>query len=145
MLLPTLNKFPNEHLNAEQIASLESSAKRARVAALTMVSAAKSGHPGGAFSSMEMFLTVYGVADLTPSNCSELNRDYVVISHGHTSAGVYAALSEWGFIDREEAMSHFRNCGSIFQGHVEREIPGIDWGTGNLGQGRSRLCTCTES
>lgn len=137
MLLPKINKFPNEHLTTEQIASLESSAKRARVSALTMVSAAKSGHPGGAFSSMEMFLTVYGVADLTPENCNDINRDYVVVSHGHTSAGVYAALSEWGFIDREEAMSHFRNCGSIFQGHVEREIPGIDWGTGNLGQGLS--------
>ena len=137
MSLPRLNKFPYEHLSDEQISSLKEAAKRARAAALTMVSAAKSGHPGGAFSSMEMFLTVYGVADLTPENCNELKRDYVVISHGHTSAGVYGALSEWGFIDREEAMSHFRNCGSIFQGHVEREIPGIDWGTGNLGQGLS--------
>ncbi|MBQ3395425.1 MAG: transketolase, partial [Synergistaceae bacterium] len=137
MLLPRLNKFPYEHLNEEQITSLNEAARRARVAALTMVSAAKSGHPGGAFSSMEMFMTVYGVADLTPENCNELRRDYVVISHGHTSAGVYGALSEWGFIDRDEAMSHFRNCGSIFQGHVERDIPGIDWGTGNLGQGLS--------
>ena len=137
MLLPRLNNFPCEHLNEEQITSLNEAARRARVAALTMVSAAKSGHPGGAFSSMEMFMTVYGVADLTPENCNELRRDYVVISHGHTSAGVYGALSEWGFIDRDEAMSHFRNCGSIFQGHVERDIPGIDWGTGNLGQGLS--------
>ena len=102
-----------------------------------MVTAAKSGHPGGAFSSMEMFLTVYGLANLTPQNCSETNRDYVVVSHGHTSAGVYAALSEWGFIDRDEAMAHFRSLGSEFQGHIEREVPGIDWGTGNLGQGLS--------
>lgn len=86
---------------------------------------------------MEMFLTVYGLANLTPQNCSDTNRDYVVVSHGHTSAGVYAALSEWGFIDREEAMAHFRNLGSVFQGHIEREVPGIDWGTGNLGQGLS--------
>ena len=28
-------------------------------------------------------------------------------------------------------------CGSVFQGHVEREVPGVDWGTGNLGQGLS--------
>ena len=137
MSLPKLNKFPSAKLSPEQISALEASAKRARVAALTMVSAAKSGHPAGAFSSMEMFLTVYGVADLTPENCSEINRDYVIISHGHTSAGVYAALSEWGFIDRDEAMAHFRNCGSAFQGHITREVPGIDWGTGNLGQGLS--------
>ena len=86
---------------------------------------------------MEMFLTVYGIANLTPENCSDLKRDYIVVSHGHTSAGVYAALSEWGFIDKNEAMAHFRNLGSAFQGHIEREVPGIDWGTGNLGQGLS--------
>ena len=102
-----------------------------------MITAAKSGHPGGAFSSMEMFMSVYGIANITPENCSDLKRDYIVVSHGHTSAGVYAALSEWGFIERDEAMAHFRNCGSAFQGHIEREVPGIDWGTGNLGQGLS--------
>ena len=132
-----LAKLTADHLSPEQISSLKAAAKRARVSALTMVTAAKSGHPGGAFSSMEMFLTVYGIADLTPQNCSDLKRDYVVVSHGHTSAGVYAALSEWGFIDRNEVMAHFRNLGSVFQGHVEREVPGIDWGTGNLGQGLS--------
>ena len=132
-----LDKLSADHLSPQQITSLEAAAKRARVAALTMVTAAKSGHPGGAFSSMEMFLTVYGIANITPENCSDLKRDYIVVSHGHTSAGVYAALSEWGFIDRDEAMAHFRNCGTIFQGHIEREVPGIDWGTGNLGQGLS--------
>ena len=132
-----LNNSFTEKLTQEQILSLEKAAKRARASALTMVTAAKSGHPAGAFSSMEMFLTVYGVANLTPENCSSLNRDYIVISHGHTSAGVYAALSEYGFIDRDEARAHFRNCGSAFQGHVTREVPGIDWGTGNLGQGLS--------
>ena len=137
MPLLKLNNFPSEHLTEENISSLKDAAKRARVAALTMVTAAKSGHPAGAFSSMEMFISVFGVANLTPENCNELKRDYVVISHGHTSAGVYGALSEWGFIDREEAMAHFRNCGSAFQGHVTREVPGIDWGTGNLGQGLS--------
>lgn len=137
MALPNIHKYPSEKLTPEEITALETSAKRARITALTMVSAAKSGHPGGAFSSMEMFMTVYGVADLTPENCSTTARDYVVISHGHTSAGVYATLAEWGFVDRDEAMAHFRQCGSVFQGHVEREIPGIDLGTGNLGQGLS--------
>lgn len=137
MTLPNIHKFPKEKLSPEDISALETSAKRARITALTMVSAAKSGHPGGAFSSMEMFMTVYGVADITPENCSDINRDYVIISHGHTSAGVYAALTEWGFADMDEARAHFRQAGSVFQGHVEREIPGIDLGTGNLGQGLS--------
>ncbi|MBQ9564973.1 MAG: transketolase [Synergistaceae bacterium] len=137
MSLPKLNGFPCKELDAAQVSELKAAAKRARAAAVTMVSAAKSGHPAGAFSSMEMFLSVYGVADLTPENCDSRNRDYTVVSHGHTSAGVYAALAEWGFVDRDEAMANFRRCGSAFQGHVTREVPGVDWGTGNLGQGLS--------
>lgn len=120
MSLPHLHRFSVPSLSTEQTASLETAARLARINAVTMVAAANSGHPGGAFSSMEMFLTVYGVADLTPENCSGLDRDYVVVSHGHTSAGVYAALAAWGFFDAEEAVAHFRRCGSVFQGHVER-------------------------
>ncbi len=137
MSLPHLHRFPVPSLSEEQTAALEAAARSARIDAVTMVAAANSGHPGGAFSSMEMFLTVYGVANLTPENCSGLDRDYVVVSHGHTSAGVYAALAAWGFFGAEEAVAHFRRCGSVFQGHVERDVPGIDWGTGNLGQGLS--------
>ena len=137
MSLPKLNNFPNRELTAEQVSELKRAASSARVAAVTMVSAAKSGHPAGAFSSMEMYMSVFGVANLTPENCDSLDRDYVVISHGHTSAGAYAALAEWGFVERDEAMAHFRHCGSAFQGHVTREVPGVDWGTGNLGQGLS--------
>ncbi len=137
MSLPHLHGFPVPSLSGEQIVSLEEAARLARIDAVTMVAAANSGHPGGAFSSMEMFLSVYGVANLTPENCGSPDRDYVVVSHGHTSAGVYAALAAWGFFDAVEAVSHFRSCGSVFQGHVERDIPGVDWGTGNLGQGLS--------
>ena len=137
MALTRLNNFPFNTLSPELVKELEDAARRARINALTMVKLANSGHPGGAFSSLEMFLTVYGVANLTPENCNEFNRDYVVVSHGHTSAGAYAAMAEWGFFEPEEAAAHFRQFGSPFQGHVDRHIPGVDWGTGVLGQGLS--------
>ncbi|MCF7935716.1 MAG: transketolase [Synergistales bacterium] len=114
---------------------LHEAARQCRLWALAMTTIAGSGHPAGSLSSMEMFLLTYGVADLTPENCDGLDRDHVVVSHGHTSPGVYAALAAWGFFDSREAVAHFRQAGSAFQGHVEREVPGIDWGTGNLGQG----------
>ena len=124
-------------LTDDELNALKASAKQARINSLTMVQAANSGHPGGAFSSMEMFLSVYGFANLTPANASEIDRDYVIISHGHTSAGVYAALIEYGFIPAEDALPNFRRFGSTIQGHIVREVPGIDWDTGNLGQGLS--------
>ncbi|MDR1873424.1 MAG: transketolase [Synergistaceae bacterium] len=136
-VLPDLRKFPIDALSDEHIAALNDAARRARLDAVTMVSAAGSGHPGGSFSGMEMYLSVYGVADLTPANCDSFDRDYVVVSHGHTSPGAYAALAAHGFFEAEEAVAHFRQCGSPFQGHVERGVPGIDWGSGNLGQGLS--------
>ena len=137
LALPDLHKFPVENLSEEQIGALNEAARRARIDAVTMTSAANSGHPGGSFSSMEMYLTVYGVADLTPANCDSFDRDYVAICHGHTSPGAYSALAAYGFFDADEAVAHFRNCGSPFQGHVERNVPGIDWASGNLGQGLS--------
>jgi Transketolase, N-terminal subunit len=76
------------------VRALEEAAVRCRRNAVTMVTLADSGHPAGSLSSTELYLTVYGVADLTPENCSDIDRDYVSISHGHTSPGAYAALAE---------------------------------------------------
>ena len=133
----SLAGFPVEDLDAQTLATLQEAARKCRAWAVTMPAAANSGHPAGSLSSMEMFLTAFAAADLTPENCDGFDRDFVVVSHGHTSPGVYAALGWLGFIDPAEAMAHFRNAGSPFQGHVEREVPGVDWGTGNLGQGLS--------
>ncbi len=133
--LPSVRKFPFSELPEEVVRALEAAARRCRAEAVTMVTLPNSGHPAGSLSSMEMYLAVYGVADLTPENCSSFDRDYVAISHGHTSPAAYSALAAWGFFDPMDVVSHFRQCGSPFQGHVEREVPGIDWGSGNLGQG----------
>ncbi|SMG27083.1 transketolase [Dethiosulfovibrio salsuginis] len=116
---------------------LEEAVKRCSSWAVSMVARANSGHPAGSLSSMWLYLAAYDVADITPKNCDQTDRDYVVISHGHTSPGAYAALAYYGFVDPMEAIADFRRCGSAFQGHVERAIPGIDWGSGNLGQGLS--------
>lgn len=134
---PLLTNFPVEVLPDSAVEALQAMARRCRIEAVTMVTAADSGHPAGSLSSVEMYLAVYGVANLTPENCSDVDRDYVAISHGHTSPAAYSALAAWGFFDSSGPLAHFRQCGSPFQGHVERAVPGIDWGSGNLGQGLS--------
>ena len=129
--------FPEMLLQDDDVALINEAARESRAWAVTMTSAADSGHPAGSLSSMEMYLVVYGAANITPENYTGLERDFVVISHGHTSPGAYAALARYGFINTESALAHFRQAGSPFQGHVERVVPGIDWGSGNLGQGLS--------
>ncbi len=74
---------------------------------------------------------------IDPKDPHRDDRDRIVISHGHTSPGAYAALSAAGFFPIEPVLHGFRQGGSPFGGHVERSVPGIEWGTGNLGQGLS--------
>ena len=132
-----LTGFKWESLPSEEIVKLDKAAKTCKALAVSMVGRANSGHPAGALSSMKMYMAAYGAADITPENCNSLDRDYVVISHGHTSAAAYAVLSYYGFVDAYDAVNEFRKTGSRFQGHVERLVDGIDWGSGCLGQGLS--------
>ncbi|KUK61649.1 MAG: Transketolase domain-containing protein [Synergistales bacterium 57_84] len=129
--------FPERILGDKGAALIDEAARECRSWAVTMTSAAGSGHPAGSLSSMEMYLMVYGAANITPENFHGLERDFVVVSHGHTSPGAYSVLARYGFVSPEDVMAHFRQAGSPFQGHVERVVPGIDWGSGNLGQGLS--------
>jgi len=105
-----------------------------------MTSLAGSGHPGGSFSSLDIFLVLYSCARVYPQDPDRPDRDRIVVSHGHTSPGVYSVLAHLGFFPREEAVATFRKAGSLFEGHVERVIPGVEWTTGNLGQGLSVAC-----
>ncbi len=130
-------RFSMERLDEKTIENLKEKARRARADTLIMTYIAKSGHPGGSLSSMEIFLTVYSFANFDPKNPDDPDRDRFVISHGHTSPGVYATLVQLGAMDREEVLSSFRHVSSIYEGHVTRGLPGIDWTTGNLGQGLS--------
>lgn len=127
--------FRCDELSESAVLALRERAGRCRAASVVMTGVAGSGHPGGSLSSLDMYMLLFGVADLTPQNARLLDRDRVVVSHGHTSPGVYSALASWGFFDLAEVEAHFRRAGSPYQGHVERDVPGVDWGTGNLGQG----------
>ncbi len=124
-------------LSSDELSELTARAHHSRGVVLTATSVAASGHPGGSFSSMEMYTLIYGTARIRPDEPHWEDRDRVVISHGHTSPGVYAALAGVGFFPAEDVEAHFRQAGSVFEGHVERSVPGIEWSTGNLGQGLS--------
>jgi transketolase len=129
--------FLEPAMDPQTAADLSARARYLRGAVLTMTSLAASGHPGGSMSSLEVYMLLYSFARLRPGDPHWPGRDRVVVSHGHTSPGVYVALAEAGFFDIEDAVAHFRQAGSPFEGHVERSVPGVEWSTGNLGQGLS--------
>ncbi|MDK2945684.1 transketolase [Geotoga petraea] len=119
------------------LSELKELARLCRGDILKMTSVASSGHPGGSMSSIELYLSVFNRANIDPKNPFDEKRDKTVVSHGHTSPGVYSSLARLGFFAIDDVISGFRHPGSIFEGHVTRGIPGIEWSTGNLGQGLS--------
>lgn len=127
--------FDKEFLSQGELEELRNLSRNIRGDILKMTTLAKSGHPGGSMSSCDIYLTVWKFANVKPEDPNWDLRDRIVVSHGHTSPAVYATLGRLGFFDIHDAISYFRLSGSPFEGHIEREIPGVEWTTGNLGQG----------
>jgi len=64
-------------------------------------------------------------------------RDKFLFSKGHAAIAQYAAMAEAGYFSREE-LWQVKKLGSMLQGHPDRlRTPGIEAGTGSLGQGLS--------
>ncbi len=124
-------------LTDNDVSRLQEQARTARTAILTMTTLAASGHPGGSMSSIDFLLGLYNRANVDPKNPRMKDRDRIVVSNGHISPAVYSTLALNGFFDLDAAVTEFRLAGSMFEGHVEPIVPGIEWGTGNLGQGLS--------
>lgn len=112
--------------------------KSIREKVLKMITEAKSGHPGGSLSIVDILTVLY--FEKMNINVSELkndDRDRFVLSKGHAAPGLYATLMEKGIIG-EEWLGKLRQVDSILQGHPDmKKTPGIDMSTGSLGQGLS--------
>lgn len=122
-------------LSAEEINTLNEMRCRCARRILLSTTLAASGHPGGSLSALDMLLVTYGLINHDPANPRFAGRDRVVISMGHISPGVYSTLAEYGYFSEDDFLSGFRRTGSGFPGHVEFVAPGVEWDTGNLGQG----------
>ena len=132
--------FAAETLTPNQLATLCSLRRRAGADCIRLTSLAGCGHPGGSLSSLDALILIYGCGHFEPQSPHGQDRDRVVVSHGHISPGVYATLGAFGFFDMQDCYDGFRRAGSIFGGHVESVVPGVEWNTGNLGQGLSAGC-----
>lgn len=109
---------------------------RIRTHAVRMTSRGKSSHVGSVLSMADILGVLYArILNVDPAEPASPTRDRVVLSKGHGGAGIYAALAERGFFDREKLVDHYQN-GSIFSGHVSHKgVPGVDLSTGSLGHG----------
>jgi len=96
------------------------------------------GHLGGSCSSAEIVAALYcGRLRFKPEDPNWEERDKFIYSKGHAAIAQYAAMAEAGYFPREELWK-VKELGSMLQGHPDRlKTPGIEAGTGSLGQGLS--------
>ena len=108
---------------------------------VSMIHGAKSGHPGGSLSSVEILTALYfDEMNIDPTNPKMEDRDRFVLSKGHAAPVLYATLAHKGYFDKEE-LSGLRKMGRMLQGHPDMKgTPGVEMSTGSLGQGFSVAC-----
>jgi transketolase len=111
-------------------------ARRIRRASLRMVHQARMGHPGGDLSCADILAVLYfHVLRLRPESPRDPDRDRFVLSKGHASAALYAALAERGFFPPEQLDTYMRPMSQL-NGHPDRnKVPGVEANTGPLGHG----------
>src|SRR6266851_10110739 len=120
------------------VPEMQAIAKRMRREIIEMIGAAKSGHPGGSLSAVELVVTLYfDVMRHDPSHPKWPDRDRFILSKGHAAPVLYTAMAECGYTPLDQ-LNTLRKLGSIYQGHPDRRfIPSLEASTGSLGVGPS--------
>ncbi|AEM68823.1 transketolase [Mycoplasma putrefaciens] len=117
----------NDNLNALRILGVEA------------VNQANSGHPGVVLGAAGIVYVLFNkIMNFNPKNPKWFNRDRFVLSAGHGSSLLYAALHLAGYNLSIEDLKQFRQWESKTPGHPEALLTeGVEVTTGPLGQGLS--------
>jgi len=104
------------------------------------ISAGK-GHLGGAFSITDIMVAIYycGLFNLSPKKQKDPNRDRLIFSKGHACYALYCVLADCGYFPKSKLDTYGQN-GTIFGGHPDHTIPGIEVSSGSLGHGLGIGC-----
>ena len=129
---------PVAGVQAAEIARLEEVARQIRVEIVKTVNHARAGHLGGPLSAADLLAALYfNVMRIRPDEPAWPDRDRFVLSKGHSSIGLYAAMALRGYFPVEE-LATFDAAHSRLQGHPDMtRLPGLDMSTGSLGVGIS--------
>src|SRR3972149_18506 len=121
----------------DKIKKLEKIAVGIRKRLLEIIYSAKSGHTGGALSSVDILTTLFfHTMKYKPEDPYWPDRDRFILSKGHSVEGYYCVLAEAGFFP-EEILNTYGKFHSILAGHPTRKVPGIELNSGALGHGLS--------
>ena len=102
-------------LTSEKTIQLEEIARQLRADSLRLIHRRGAGHPGGALSAAEIIAVLYfHTLRIDPRQPDWEQRDRFILSKGHASAVLYAALARRGFFTwakrRAVSSASFRRC-----------------------------------
>ena len=118
------------------IEELENRARLLRKDIVEMIYNAKSGHPGGSLSCIDIMTVLFHEKMNLNLDDKGQRIDKFVLSKGHAAPAYYAVLASKGFIPHED-LKTLRKIDSYLEGHPSNKINGIDVSSGSLGQGLS--------
>lgn len=120
-----------------QTANTSDMANAIRALSIDAVQQANSGHPGAPMGMADIMAALWcSWLKHNPADPNWLDRDRFVLSNGHGSMLLYAALHLSGYALPLDEIRAFRQYGSATPGHPEVDItPGVEATTGPLGQG----------
>jgi transketolase len=105
-----------------ELKAIQDMAKNIRIDSLKMVHRAKASHIGSALSCADILAVLY----------SDFADDKLILSKGHATVALYAALKHSGYnLNLEE----YGQNGSPLMHHASHKVPGVEWSTGSLGHG----------
>lgn len=119
------------------VAELKDFATKIRIETIKEIATLGVGHIGGALSICDVLAVLYGgVMNIDPKNPCDENRDWLVVSKGHSGPALYATLALKGYFPME-TLKTLNKPDTILPSHCDRTAPGVDMTTGSLGQGSS--------
>ena len=113
---------------------LDAKSKRARQNTLATIYHARSGHPGGSLSCVDILVALYSFGEKNHVSPSDFK---LILSKGHAVPAWYAVAAEFGLLNKK-LLSTLRKINSKLQGHPHVvSTPWVQTSTGSLGQGFS--------
>ena len=122
-------------LDKQKINELEIFALEIRMETIKQIGHLGFGHVGGAMSIVDTLAVLYGnVMNIDPKNPKWEDRDWLIVSKGHSGPAVYSTLALKGYFPMD-LLKTLNRPGTRLPSHCDRNLtPGIDMTTGSLGQ-----------
>jgi len=130
------NIFKKDNYSADQLIK---QSKELRKLIINISHKARAHHIGSEFACIDILTVLYfRYMNINPTNLTDPDRDWFMLSKGHAALAQYVVLAAKGFFSFDDLQKEFLTDGGKLGGHPDRNsLPGIEMSSGSLGHGLS--------